>query len=184
MPHNKLNREGVFLARIIDQAVKQSTSGAVMLDLLLACTAQYDKTQEAYVDLTEPEECYGSLCLVKKDGTVMQSSVERLTAALGTSITDFDLLQESDWSTVEVQITVKGEEYDGRTIYRASWISPASAPVGGGTLTRASAEALASLNATFGAQLRALAPPAPVAAAPAAVTRVAAPPAPADDIPF
>lgn len=182
MPHQKLNREGTFLARIVDQAVKQSESGAVMFDYLVAVVAEWDKTQDAYVNLAEPEECFGNLCLVQKNGTVMQSSIERLTAALGTPIADFDLLQESDWSQIEVQVTVKGEVYKDRMQYRAAWIAPGDAPVGGGTLTRATADALAGLNATYGAQLRALAPPAPPARpAPAPVARVAAP---VDDIPF
>ena len=191
MQYQRINREGVFLARLIDQAVKQAPSGAVMLDMVFAAVAQYDQGQEAYVNLVEPEEVFGTLCLVRKSGEVSQASVERLTAALQTPIVDFDLLQQRDWSQQEVQITVKAEEYNGRVRFRADWIAPADAPVGPGTLARASTDALAALNASYGSQLRALAPapPAPtakpvVAARPAPAVSRTAPPRVDDDIPF
>ena len=189
MQYQRINREGVFLARLIDQAVKQAPSGAVMFNMVFAAVAQYDQSQEAYVNLAQPEEVFGTLCLVRKSGEVSQASVERLTAALQTPIVDFDILQQRDWSQQEVQITVKSEEYNGRVRFRADWIAPADAPVGPGTLAKASTDALDALNASYGSQLRALAPPAPtakpvVAARPAPAVSRSAPPRVDDDIPY
>jgi len=150
----KLDREGIFKARPVSFGVKpsaQSQSLAVVMEFVIL--AQLDGTE--WVDWSEYEEhrITGYFYVIKADGTVNVSTVDQLGAAIAWN-GDLDY----DPSAYVVQITVKNEEYNGRSSLKVGWINPGDFTP---SASVAPPEEVTSLKARFGSLLRAAASTAP-----------------------
>lgn len=164
-----LEREGTFQVQVIDCGVKETDSGAVMVNFQFNVLRQWDGEQWGE-DWAFGYECRGAFCLVKKDGALMEDQVKRLVEALGWSGALVEL-QDGSMNGRMCQIDVKGEEYQGKTYYKATWIRPFDAVPGGGGIAKLEDGRLAQLQARFGGQIRSLA--GPVAGTPAPPKRPA-----------
>lgn len=195
----RLEREGIFKAKPLTWGVFQADSGAVGIQMSFLILAQLDGSEWVSWADAEDHTVYGTIWVVKKDGSIVVKNVEDMYAALG---------WEGGMAEVSgpvpdrvVQVTVKVEEYKGKTQYKVAFIAPENyvpGPQG------AAPEDVKKIDARFGSLLRAAAAGAKRAAGggapkPAASASRAAPPpkhaapttkpdfpapAKADDIPF
>lgn len=149
------NREGTFRAQPLNWGVKQADSGAIGFQLTFALLYEYK--DGAWQEIaTEQMECDGAFWLIKKnDGGINQTAIEQCMDSLGWD-GDFASLQANDWSNSAVNVTVKAEEYNGKTRYKAAFINPPEDTPRGGTLSNADASKLEAFNDRWGAQIRAL----------------------------
>lgn len=98
----------------------------------------------------------GYFYVIKKDGQPNKTTIDNLKASLGWSGRSLAELVQTDWSGVEVQITVGQEEYQGQWRTNVKWINPRDAIPGGGPLKKPEAQEIQSLDAKYGAMLRAM----------------------------
>lgn len=149
-----LDRAGIFKARPLSWAVRTfDNSQAVAVNMKFSIVAQLDGAE--WVSWADCEEhvVYGSFFVIKKDGTINTQAVENLYAAIGW---EGDLRQVAASPVPEriVQITVKAEEYQGKTQYKVAWINPEDYTP---TPQGASEDDVSKLQARFGGLLRAAA---------------------------
>ena len=108
----RLDRPGIFKARLLNWAVRTADSGAVAVAAEYLILAQLDGSE--WIDWSGAEEhsVFGDTYVVKKDGTVHTSGVEQLVAALGWNGDLRSVVGRPP--DVVVQVTVKEEEYQGK----------------------------------------------------------------------
>jgi hypothetical protein len=148
--YQSLDREGTFKAKPLSWNVYEAKSGAVAVNITFLVTAQWNgSTWDDWAEYAST--CLGAFYVVKKDGTVNTVTVKQLSESLGWK---GDLKEFLDIPPeIEVQITVKAEDYNGATFYKAGWINPGDHVPSFG----ASPEAVGKLNVRFGSLLRAAA---------------------------
>ena len=191
----QLDRAGIFRAKPFDWSIQPSTkSKSIAVSVGLLVLAQYEDGQWTDWAPYEPHQTRGWWYVVGKNGQVNTTAVEQLVKSLGWN---GDLKAVTGpVPDVVVQVTVKAEEYNGETNYKAGWMNPEDfVPESSG----ASEDDVAKLSVQFGSLLRAAAAAAkPAAKKPApAKPRTAPPaakspglelptaqPAAADDVPF
>lgn len=184
----QLDRPGIFKARPFDWSVQPSaTSKAVAVSVGMLVIAQYEDGGWASWEGYEPHQTRGWWYVIGKTGAVNTVAVEQLVKSLGWS-GDLKAIR-GDAPDVIVQVSVKGEEYNGKTQYKAGWMNPEDfVPEAIG----ASDDDVSKLSIQFGSLLRAAAAsvkkaPAPVKAPPKSASKTAPPPAatagPADEDP-
>lgn len=118
----KLDRAGIFKAKPIKWTLFKSDSGAVAINIEFKVTAQlvnHEWESWAEYDAT----VWGAYWVVKKDQTINTQTVEQLARSIGWN-GDLRALSTPVRSDIEVQITVKEDEYDGKTQYKAGWLNP------------------------------------------------------------
>lgn len=193
----RLDREGIFKARPVGWRVKKfDSSQAVAIAIEFAILAQLDGNEWTSWDGYEAVHAWGDWFVIKKDGRPNVGSsdkpgaIEQLRDSIGWD-GRFETIAASPPPDVVVQITVKSEQYNGSTYFKATWMNPGDyTPTPGGATT----DEVKALDARFGSLLRAAAgggtKKAP-AKAPAPAARKAAPAEPfnpatvdPDQIPF
>jgi len=148
------DREGDFRGQIFEYSLFASDkSEAVMLNVKARLTGiwnetEWDDTWEEYDRFAE-----GSICLVKKDGSLNQNQAESLMKYAGWN-GDFPSLDNGSWEPEKCAFVLKADHYEGQTEYRISFVNGYESTPGGSGLKPGLAEAL---NAKFGTSLRALA---------------------------
>lgn len=90
-----------------------------------------------------------------KDGqqTLNQINIDQIKAALAWDGTSFGKLAELDWSGIEVQLYLQEEEYNGKSSMRIKYLNPRDYE--GGGFQKADPQEIQSLDAKYGAMLRA-----------------------------
>ncbi len=171
-----LDREGIFKARLVSWKIRDTSSGAVAVSCEFHVLSEWDGVDWADWSEYDEHRCFGDWWVVKKSGQINTGAVEQLTRSLGWSGDLQSVLGSPPERTV--QISVKADEYNGQTRFKADWMNPENHEPQQG----ASQEKVGQLQARFGSLLRAAASasgvPQPEAdpAAPVAIT--------SDDIPF
>ena len=151
---SSLDRAGIFKARAESWRVKTfQNSAAVAISVEFVVLAELNGGE--WADWTGYDEVrvWGDFFVVKKDGSPNVKTVQQLAASLdwGGSLRQVASPPPRD---LVVQITVKAEDYEGKTYYKASWLNPGDytpTPVG------ASEEEIGKLEARFGSLLKAAA---------------------------
>ena len=189
-----LDRPGIFKARPFDWSVQPSaTSKAIAISVGLLIESQYENGEWASWSEYEPHQVRGWWYVIGKNGQVNTVAVEQLAKSLGWD-GNLKSIHAAGPPDVVVQITVKANEYEGKTTYKAGWMNPGDhVPESAG----ASEDDVAKLSVQFGSLLRAAAasvakaaPKSSPKAAPKPGTKPGAPspvPAPTDDkepVPF
>lgn len=150
----QLDREGRFKAKPYEWMVKE-VNDKPMFEVYYRITqmlvdgqwedwSQYDMTQQA------------AYWLFKSDGSVNNHAHKCLQECFGWSGRALEDLDSNDWSQVEVQLTCAFETYNNKEKLVAKYTNPGDSVPS----TRVSAEKLKSMDATWGAKLRAAAGPA------------------------
>jgi hypothetical protein len=167
----QLDRPGIFKARPFDWSVQPSPhTKAVAISVGLLIIAQYDNGEWVSWEECEPHQTRGWWYVVGKTGAINTVAVEQLAKSLGWN---GDLKAISgDAPDVVVQVSVKAEEYNGKTQYKAGWMNPENfVPESSG----ASDEDVSKLSVQFGSLLRAAAAGAKPKTVPAKPVAKAAP---------
>ncbi|MFH1011492.1 MAG: hypothetical protein V1784_09705 [bacterium] len=148
--YQSLDREGTFKAKPLSWNVYEAKSGAVAVNITFLIIAQWNGNDwDSWAEYAST--CPGAFYVVKKDGTVNTVTVKQLSESLGWN---GDLKAFLDVpSEIEVQITVRAEDYNGATFYKAGWMNPGNHVPSFG----ASPEDVVKLNTRFGSLLRAAA---------------------------
>lgn len=173
----KLTQEGVFKATIDGGKliIKIGDKGSLNVQGVFI-VEEYRDAQGAWQRAPEPHEVFGSICLRSNAGAMQERNVQGLYNALGLQEIDLETFQDQDFSNLLVQIRVKRDVYNGKETFKVDALDAVGAAMGGG-LAKAPTDALMALQATLGAELRALKP----AAVAAPVVRE---PARTEEIPF
>ena len=183
--HVTIDREGFFRASPIEQGVKQfATSEA------LAVSIRYQITEELrgneWVDISQKNlVVVGDHWVIKKDGNPNEQTIDALRDLLGWD-GNVEALSETDMTDHVIQVTVKADEYEGKTFYNVTWLNPYDY-VPQRTVSNVDGEKLKEIQAVYGAQLRALcasgtANSVPASPSVAAPPQVAPSPAPAPSV--
>lgn len=165
-------------------AVQKSKNGATCWYAEVQLVEEWNG--ETWVELNGNEFCYVNVYFITTQGKVSESGVKQLSEALlwdGDTVT----LNDFDWSDTPVQLSVKQEEYQGKTQFKFGWLSHYNDKPGGGAIDSVGDDGLKNIATQFGSQLRAFCGerPAPPSGAPTPPKRpemVAAPTG--DSIPF
>lgn len=155
-------REGRFLARVLDRGVDETGPND-----LLTCTCDYhivhEQTSEGWADVPDDWRITGYHYLVKRDGSINESTIKQLKAAFGWDGRDPFIIQEMDLPEDHlVQITVAMETYNGQTKPKVNWVDSKDAT--GGGVSKADDQKKKALASKYGSQFRAAAGGTPVAA--------------------
>jgi hypothetical protein len=185
----QLDRSGIFKARPFDWSVQPSDkTKSVAISVGLLIIAQYENGEWVSWEGYEPHQTRGWWYVIGKNGQVNTTAVEQLAKSLGWN-GDLKAIN-GDAPDVVVQVSVKAEEFNGKTNYKAGWMNPENfVPENIG----ASDEDVSKLSIQFGSLLRAAA--SSVKKTPAAKTPPKSPPkashtpvtaalAPDDEVPF
>lgn len=148
----RLDREGIFMARPLSWGVKQSTqsqSVAIVMDFIIGAQL-VDGEWESWADYEE-QTITGYFYVVKADGSINTTSVDRLALSIG-----WNGNLEFGVPECNVQITVKMETdaRNGRQMLKVAWINPGDYTPQPQTTTP---ETIKSLTAQYGSLLRAAA---------------------------
>lgn len=152
-----MDREGIFRGDILGMAIK-AAPGTSSKFIDLKCRVHDWWTGTEWQDWREYDMiAYGSLCIVKKDGTIHMPQAEPLMLYSGWD-GDFTSLEHCQCNPI--RFTTKAREFikDGQkvTVYEIEWIDDYNRTPGSGLKSNVDEGDLKSLNAQFGAQLRAL----------------------------
>lgn len=178
----KLDRPGIFRAEIVDYSLQDSQSSEAVG---IACRfAPYQKLEPngEWVDWNYGQEVYGTVWIIKADGTVNERSHNEFMRASGWD-GELESIINKTFQPWPVKIDVQNEEYNGKTQLRVKWINHHDDEGQGmRSIEEAKAKALA---AKYSAKFRAI-------ASQAKGTEVTPPPPPppsqttpeGDDVPF
>ncbi len=151
-----LNREGRFMARIIDGGIEASgKSNLTCFAARLQIDAEW--TGEQWQDVSaEGLQITAFFYLEKKDGGLNSTTIESLKAALGWDGRDAMWLQDTDLSQHPVQITTEWDAFEGKTRMKVRYLDPEHS-TGGGAIRKASGSVRNAIINKLGSKLRALA---------------------------
>lgn len=172
----RLDNAGIYKARPLTWTIfKSEKSKSVGINICFLVTHSLDGDE--WVSWAEAEEhnVYGTYYVIGKNGDVNMTACEQLVESMGWD-GSLDSIAGPVPSVI-VQITVKGEEYNGKTTYKAGWMNPEDfVPTAGG----ATADEVADLSKSYGSLLRGAAASIAKKAKPK-VAKLATPPASNDD---
>lgn len=161
--------EGRYRAMILDKSVHETGQNN-----LATWVAKYQLFSiwdgQDWQPVDPPPEITGYHYIEKKDGTLNDVQIGQIKAATGWDGRDPVWLDEFDHSAVQVQVTIKAEEYNGQTKLKVAWLDGADSDPNGGGIKKDPA-VVKSIASRLGSKLRAAAggsPVKPPAAKPAA----------------
>lgn len=165
-----ISKRGTYLANIKAVSVESKDNGTaqaiIMFDAESLILANGDKEDAAGQGIT------GYFNLVTKAGKLNEINIRAIKDSLGWDGSSFSSLQDGDYAGVQVQIVCDEEEYQGKSSMRVKYLNPKDyAGIGP---KKADSVTLKSLDAKFGAMLRATTAGMPSSGVPAR-TSVAAP---------
>lgn len=151
-----INRAGTFNALPLSIGVVEEGSNK------LACAVIQFRLYEEAINgewkdiLAECVEIIGWFYLEKLDKSVNARTVDSLRAAFGWSGTDAYWLEDTDLSSVPVQLVLDFEHYQGKDRLKVKWLNPHGAQGGGYEVKRADAATRRAIQTRLGSKLRAL----------------------------
>lgn len=177
----RINRPGKWLAVTTVGAIEQKQSGSVQFNGSFVATHELVGGQ--WTEINPQMDINGFLNIVMKNGSPNEKSIEKLRDAYGWDGSDPTWLQDTDLSSIQVQITTDWEDdQNGVPKIRMKWIYPAGRDT---AIKKADESTKRGIREQFGAKFRALSggtsatPPVPPRTAPpAAAPAPIAPPAP------
>jgi hypothetical protein len=157
---NKIDRPGQFRGTIIDYGLdkaKETRSTFVRLH----CKIEEWWNGEAWEDWRSWDfEAYGSICIIKKDGTLNERMVDNLMSFAGWN-SDFTAITQKTWEPTPIRFSVKEDSYKDKNGqeqhgFKVDWIDDYdSVPTGGNMQGNVAIDDAKTLNAQFGGSLRA-----------------------------
>lgn len=151
--------EGNFRGRILSYGLNETDSGAIAVNIEVACEEFYHGGDEDYdagwYEYDGEYSVIGRVWVVKKNGKLNKTSVESLMKNAGWD-GSFESVVNETWHPEPVSVVVNRDEYNGRVRYVASWVNHFDNVPGGG-LGNVSGDKAQDLQRRFGGELRAIA---------------------------
>lgn len=170
----EITQEGTFRGRIIQYGLQEAKSGAIGVWIRVAVDEVCQDGE--WGDWREYEvEADGYVWIVKKDGNLNKPACESLIKNAGWN-GDIKVIDRMEWEPTPVGISVKANEYDGKTTYQIAFVNDYNRIPGGGNVAPEKVDQFAK---KFNSQLRALAGSSKQNAAPPANGGPSKPAAPA-----
>lgn len=156
-----MDREGNFRGSVLSVALQKADKTASrFVELKMRAEEMWDG--ESWIPWAEyDQEVYGSVCVIKKDGTINKRPVETLLRNGWSG--DFAAIVDGTVQLEPMRFTVKKNEYtkgDGAAAanFKIDWIDEfESTPGGGGLQSNIDANEARSMSAIHGGAIRALA---------------------------
>ena len=150
----RLSQEGIFKVQPMSWDIRTANSGAVAINFGFIVREELEDGIWASWDGFDQHIVYGDWWVVKRDGKINQGAVDQLVDSLGWDGNLNAVIGPPPERIV--QVSVKGEVYEGVTRYKAQWMNPedyAGKPGGGG----ATEQEAQQLQNRFGSLLKAAA---------------------------
>lgn len=149
------NSAGRYIARPKTWGVGKSSGGAVEFACDFTLLYQQSPSGDWEDILTDGFEIVGYFYPINKEGKASAHAVKTIKDAFGWSGVSLRELNDNDWSSVEVQLTLEFEEYQGNQKLKVKWLNPRDY-AGGNGVAKGDAALVKSFDDRFGAQLRAM----------------------------
>lgn len=151
---SSLTKAGRFAAQVISAALRKSQSSlAHSVSFELSAYAELSPTNE-WVQLPEPLKTYADVYVIGAQGAVNETGVGQLRDALAWDGDVRKIGKEWPSKDATIQISVKEEAYQGKPVFKVSWIYPPDA-VAGGIVNAASEGEVDAVHREFGSLFRA-----------------------------
>lgn len=189
-----VDRPGDYRGVVEDYGVRKTDkSKSVGINLLMRITEMYDHENQTWIDWDYQHHVYGTIWVIKKDGTPNDNGVKSAVEALDWD-GSFTSLSAKTWNPSDCSFTVIEKEWEGTKSLEVSFFNEFDRTPGGGMKQLDEAEVKA-IQAQYGSPLRGLAAQFKRnKAVPEAGSKPAAPPRPkkpepvssipADEVPF
>lgn len=149
-----VDREGNFRAEIIEYGMKEFDSGSVAVQIKVKLREMYDHENESWIPWEEyDQEAYGSVFVVKKDGTINETGMRTLIRNAGWN-GDFDDIANRTWVPSLCQVNIKAETYQNQLQHKIAFVNAFDAIPGG--MAMLDADKIKDLKTRFGSQVRAI----------------------------
>lgn len=192
-----IDREGTGRGEIVDYGLKEYDSGAVAINIRVRIDEWYDFDTKEWLDWSEYGfEVDGAVWVVKKDGGGLNTkSIENFVKCTYWD-GSFDSIAQQTFQPAKVQVSIKGEDYQGATFFKIAFVNEWDrVPNTGGALSNIDAPKASLLQKQYASAMRAVVanakrsqgqPPVskPPAPKPTRQPVAANGTPPADDIPF
>lgn len=151
----KIDRECRAVGDIIDHDVTEFESGSVAFKFNMGLDLEFDPKGKDWKPLPEATTVHGQVILVKKDGTLNEDGVKQIRDAFNWDGADWEKLRNNNMAGTRIQVQIKGEMYQGKMNYKASWIYHGEAVPGGipGTVDQ---DRFTALQQRYASQTRAI----------------------------
>lgn len=154
LPHDM----GRYIGRFTGWTVEEGDTGKNLLQFIASFSLPMHWNGAEWIDVTADDlSITGYFFLMKSDGSPNTRTIENLRAAMGWDGRSLATLNDSDWSSTEVQLTIEKEDYQGKARVKVKWINPRDS-VPGANVTKADPQVIQSLDQKYGAILRAATP--------------------------
>lgn len=149
------DRAGNFKVEIIEYGMKEFPTGSVAVQIKASLKEIWDHDNEQWMPWEEYDmEAYGSVFVVKKDGTLNESGIRSLVNNAGWN-GDFEAIANRTWAPSICQASIKAEPYEGKTYYKIAFINHRDSTPG--SMGMLDDDKIKALNSRFGSSLRAMA---------------------------
>lgn len=122
----QVDREGIFRAVPTAWRVKKAeNSSAIAIAIEFRILEQLDQAKHEWVDWTSAGDfrTFGDFYVLDRNGRPKETTIEQLSKHLGWRGSFVQVDRETPPDGIVVQVTVKAEEYRGKTKFRADWIN-------------------------------------------------------------
>ncbi len=144
-----IDREGIFRGEVVEAVMRQPKEGSAssIMGLKIRIEQMLGEHNQWVEWSSYGFEVYADVVIVRKNGELHENGCSQLRDAFGW---DGDL---DNLPTGRCSFTVKADEYEGKTRYKADWINPYEyVPQG---MKAADEATIQSMKATIGPKLRA-----------------------------
>ncbi len=159
----RIDREGIFKARVIEHAVTQTRNGFPQWQASVYLVAKFDEeaAEPVWIDWSEYNmsvPVYSVLC--NNDQKLLNwENVERATGWDGNSFQSLDGLDLTDHV---IQVRIEEDTYDGKTRLKVQWVDAADSDPYGNRVKKLAVAELQTLSAKFSAFASKKSAPVPV----------------------
>ena len=148
------DRAGNFKAEIIEYGMKEFPTGSVAVQIKVSLKEMWDNENEEWLPWEDyGMESYGSIFVVKKDGTLNDTGIKSLMSNAGWN-GDFDAIAKRTWAPSMCQVSVKAETYENNLYHKVAFVNHINSVPG--SMGMLADDKIKDLNARFGSSLRAM----------------------------
>jgi hypothetical protein len=147
---------GRYIARPIEWTVAEGDNANRLPQFIVRFSLSQHWNGTDWEDVVADDlQITGYFFLAKTNGQLNTFTIDALKASLGWDGASFATLANGDWANTEVQITVEQEVYEGKMKTKVKYLNHRDSSPTGTPLGATDPQLIQSLDARFGAMLRA-----------------------------